>query len=967
MHSHTSTVITPHTTPVTVPVTPIVSAMSDNPVHIVATLHNTPLQEERHVTSAVTLHAAAPSTSSDTLFMSSPLVTPHSHASSTHSTLLANTVPSPIVNATSPSPTVIAHGDSEVAPSTTVVAPSVFSKSHLPLSPVQSSQPQWQPLPCRDGRDKREKHDNTSRSDPFATTQGTLLINTHSSTHTSCHHPPHSTASYPYPMAAARHLADSATVALTHSSAHSASSPAPISAVAAPFSTARTSTSSSHIGHQHAGMSTHVDMHTAAASSSPPSVTPPSTVPLTATDRLIASLRLLSHTHKPAAHSSHTSASASAAPLSLDNTCHCLVVDQSRIASDSADSAPHASALTHTDTALLRTHVAQWLFNIPIDTIAVAYVHHNRLHLNFSSSAGLAHALAAVPFLVRCGTAKQQGGSSWHQQPCGPVRHKLPELLQISCIPTHTPPAQQLTDDVTKLLSDMQLEHTALWFPASNDASRTHLRDTSPRLTAYVLPRNINTLAADIERIHQKFTLYGGAVKVQALNVPQLTRCTQCHELGHTEAVCPKYAGLAIRLLFKEPLPFASLRTLTEAVHARVGYLGSGVDEMAPSRRVTLLFDLPSSDEVDAHRIAMEEVPMRFEPLMSSLQPLLAGDISVVRPKDRHRECRQCGSMERPHQCRFIVGHARSLPSTQTHAVARNSDAAPAQSVAQSSTAAPPRRPAAPHPADADGMCRSWHRNKTCPRMAKGASCQFKHPAEYEVQPQVCFDFRDFGRCRRGTMCSFSHVQAAPQQQQQAVQPAVSAVTVTLDAANAPTAPAAASGAVTSASTQPAAAPSAAPASSSSSSSAATTAAAVRKRKKTNAQATDEDSAPAAPASSSSPSESTRAAPLTASKRSRKTQQATDDDAAPAAASTAFGLPSHSTLWSLTDMMDEDDDEKEAAAASSSSSSSSPAKPAPISSLSTMASPNKNNGSNSKPTSSTSATPTRSSSVSRKL
>jgi hypothetical protein len=69
---------------------------------------------------------------------------------------------------------------------------------------------------------------------------------------------------------------------------------------------------------------------------------------------------------------------------------------------------------------------------------------------------------------------------------------------------------------------------------------------------------------------------------MHAPNQPELSRCSQCDQLGHASPACPLYAGLATRFLFKQPIPFSAMRQMQQQLNARMGYLGSSMAESAP-------------------------------------------------------------------------------------------------------------------------------------------------------------------------------------------------------------------------------------------------------------------------------------------------------------------------------------------------------------------------------------------------
>lgn len=451
-----------------------------------------------------------------------------------------------------------------------------------------------------------------------------------------------------------------------------------------------------------------------------------------------------SHPSSAAASSSSASASAASSSHSLTDAaaCHCLVVDASggRLPEGGDDALRYTEALALVgNPKALRVHLAAWL-KLQVEDITIAYAPKQnplRLHINFRSLSALGHALLAHPFLVRCGSI----GSEW-SKPCGDVKKQAqPELLQLSCIPAHRPGMDKLMPDVTQLLSDMSLQHTSFWFPSA--ASRANSSGAQEnRIVIYVLPRNIAQLAEEIDRLHLKHELWGSKVRVQGMNTLALKRCNQCDNLGHNPDACVMYSGLALRLIGKKPLAYSLLQELQVRAGARTAFLGSGFDEMQPSRRLTLLFDMPTGKE-EEH---MTQLASRLLPLFDELLPLLHGPAQCVDIRDRTRECKECGSTQRPHECPFM-----------DHARARRLQAPPQQgSVAASSSAS-----SSPAAAAADTLCGFWRRTRVCEKKELG-TCRFAHPQEYVLpapRSKACFAFQRQGFCSAGSGCHFEHIQ----------------------------------------------------------------------------------------------------------------------------------------------------------------------------------------------------------------
>lgn len=445
----------------------------------------------------------------------------------------------------------------------------------------------------------------------------------------------------------------------------------------------------------------------------------------------------LSSTSSSASSSSASSSSSSASALltfsSLPqlSACHCLVVDESKLVDGSADEKAFRIALALERDPLCK-HTEQWL-NIPLSDISIAYVpkqQEKRLHINFRSLPALGQALLAHPFLVRCGSI----GSAWSST-CGEVKKQaLPELLQFSCVPSNPAGMEKLLPDVTQLLATMQLQYTSFWFPSKAAAAGANGKED--RIVFYVLPRNIAHLKEEVDRLHLKHELWGSRVRVQGMNDPVLHRCNQCDNLGHQPDACLKYSGLALRLIGKKPLPYSLMVELQERAGARAAFLGSSFDEMRPSRRLTLLFDIPTGTE-EQH---MTQLATHLLPLFAELHPILHGSVQCVDIKDRTKECKECGSLVRPHECPFV-----------DLSRARRPQAPPSSSAAVAA--------AARSGSGVDEMCSSWRRTRTCERREKGISCKYAHPEEHTLKAKECFAFQRGGFCSNGTSCQYKHVQ----------------------------------------------------------------------------------------------------------------------------------------------------------------------------------------------------------------
>ena len=108
----------------------------------------------------------------------------------------------------------------------------------------------------------------------------------------------------------------------------------------------------------------------------------------------------------------------------------------------------------------------RWLPALEACDVACSYVEtrgaSRLLHINLRTRDGLAAALHAVPSLVRCGTLPVQSGSqAWAGagcKACGPARHQLPKMLQLTCTPSSPKAHENLQRDVTELLASVQLQ-----------------------------------------------------------------------------------------------------------------------------------------------------------------------------------------------------------------------------------------------------------------------------------------------------------------------------------------------------------------------------------------------------------------------------------------------------------------------------------------------------------------------------
>ena len=204
--------------------------------------------------------------------------------------------------------------------------------------------------------------------------------------------------------------------------------------------------------------------------------------------------------------------------------------------------------------------------------------------------------------------------------------------------------------------------------------------------------------------------------------------------MGHDSSECPRYSGVALRLLFSAPVPYAMLLALRDRMDALAeSFLGNGA-LVLPHRKVTLLFD----DDPKGESVA--RLTSALEPVMAEYGRLMQEAPRIVDMQHRLMECGECGSLQKAHVCPFPVKiglQPQRQPQTRS-----------SQGVASSSP--PVASAAAGAAAPVDMMCKSWRRTHECPRLKRGDRCYYKHPPEYVVPRNVCFNFRDHGKCSRG-------------------------------------------------------------------------------------------------------------------------------------------------------------------------------------------------------------------------
>jgi hypothetical protein len=362
----------------------------------------------------------------------------------------------------------------------------------------------------------------------------------------------------------------------------------------------------------------------------------------------------------------------------------------------------------------------------------------------------------------------------------------------------------------------------------------------------------------------------------------------------------------------------------------------------------------------------MEQILTRLAPVVSMHKSLLFSEPTIVRTKDRHRECRECGCLAQVQECPFAPGVKPTSGRPNM-----NGTSASASAVGPLAVGRPPSRV----PQADDHMCKSWRQKKTCPRK-KNLPCAFAHPGDHVPKPNLGFEFTRTGHCSRGTLCRFQHgaVSSSPSSDQPAVSVPAAPAAASLPSASAAAPAAARLSAPKPVSVRPPTSVDNAPA-------AAPKATASTKNKKRSRR---EESPPDADQSAvdmmdtgdgvdqstsvaATVQQSTSSAPSTPAKKHK--HASTKPTAAAAAASSVAGIPTSSTRWSA--IMDEHDDTEEksvsipppATARRASSSTSS----VPVSSLGSIASPTKPTVTRGRPTKTSSTggtTPARSSSTS---
>jgi hypothetical protein len=298
----------------------------------------------------------------------------------------------------------------------------------------------------------------------------------------------------------------------------------------------------------------------------------------------------------------------------IDLTCHCLVINDTPFAVSSIDRLQFqhvVASCNDIDKHAAQAALLSWQPSLnDAGPIIVRYdAPTGRVHLNFETVDGLSLALRTTPILTRCGSLPQ---NHWAKQsdPCGKPKHEQPEMLQFSCNPKPGSSVADIEPAIARLCTEMKLDITCRWTPGGATWQRGQ-QQAQPRIRFNVHPRDTRpeSLRSLIERLEsERHMLLGGTIHVHAPNMPELARCKHCAKLGHSSDACPIYSGLAVRLLFQQPIgPFA-LTALVSGLGARTGYLSSRMDLTAPHRKVTLLFDIFHGDENQTCMVVFERL-----------------------------------------------------------------------------------------------------------------------------------------------------------------------------------------------------------------------------------------------------------------------------------------------------------------------------------------------------------------------
>ena len=705
-------------------------------------------------------------------------------------------------------------------PSIGSFAASAISAKSFPSSLTSLSTPQApaQPLGSRDGRDNREKHGSTPSSAPIDSVQKANFIS----------------ASSPIQLVQSQQQQSSAAAAGAAQNVSAPigddSSPSSSTLTSAPtalplagnlpdafvgsFPTLPAPASSSALTNSDSEMKDAVE--SAAASAAASATSSASSADATSTASLTKRIhaRIAEVLAQQAAASAASSASSAAAAGAASSSsaasaavCHCLMLDGSRFAAGSEQAKQLQAAFASSSApATLVSQLADWL-KLDAADISAAYTEpaHRRIHINFRSLDALSSALRAAPLLMRC-NAERSAATQWVRQPamqCGAKREEQQELVQLSSTLIAVVESTTLMTDIAALLASLEIDSQCFWLtPKNKYADRA---DKADSVTINLLPRDIrlDALTALVSKLSTEWNLYGGSESwfVHAPRQPTLERCRTCKQLNHNASRCSLYNFPALRLLGKKPLPYSFLQHLIALTGARSGYLAANLDERAPHCKLTLLFD-GDAEDADTQQQLIDRVALLYGDRKLNIAPLLLELPCIVKPTQRHSECKQCNHNNGAHECplaqfgsyaaprnnsnrRAAHGPASDAAGVGVGAAARQANSsARASNTHHSSSAAGSSAPRMAHD-PSDKMCRGWRARKRCPAAADGKECKWEHP---DSHVPVCGDFQQ-GKCTR-ERCRFSHAAPAQQPQQQ---PAASAATNSAAAAPASAAAPAAS------------------------------------------------------------------------------------------------------------------------------------------------------------------------------
>lgn len=421
------------------------------------------------------------------------------------------------------------------------------------------------------------------------------------------------------------------------------------------------------------------------------------------------------------------------------HSTHCLIADINRIQSD-PDRKKFLAVLSDSlDPDQRCVAVQQWL-NVP-SLAGLAWVcpepRVSRLHLHFKEHSHIVAALKEIPFLVRCGALAGNAWSTGSYVCSGVERHKIPEALLLSCTPSVPIPngMEARNSAIREYLKSIKIDVQTFW-----QSNRQLEQKNTANFSFFALPREADptALARLINSIHRQHTLFGAPVSVQGPNCPQLSRCSDCHALGHTQAGCNIFGGTPVRLLFKTPLAPAPLVGLMKSLNVKSAMLGNThhQSEWRPAYKVTLFFntDVHSAAEVGRFRQQLQQLidVCRSGHMQLQQAPRIV-DMSFAA---RKKECPDCGSSDKDHLC-FIRGNTKPTGRVQLQPSAAPSAAAAA--------AAAPSQP---------GMCSQWWVHKVCSKK----NCAALHPKDWiPAGEDVCRDFYRTGNCKYENKCRFTH------------------------------------------------------------------------------------------------------------------------------------------------------------------------------------------------------------------